>query len=388
MAVRILKTVFVILLINGWSSLVGQQPVSELNAAASNISEQIESAVAAFQQKNKIPGMSVAVGRRGETIFNRGFGFSDVENRVATTSATVYRTASIAKPLTAVAILQLVEQGKVQLDKPIGDYCPEFPAMETPPTVQQLLCHQGGVRHYKNAREPSGTRYFPTLADSLTLFIKDPLLAAPGSRFIYTTYGYSLLGRAVETTSEQSFDTYLQRHVFDPANMQTAGLDNLYQVIPHRTRGYAKLGEQQHRGLPPTVRNQLKPGDVVNCQLHDTSMKIPGGGLICSALDLVHLGDAMLNDQLLQRATRNQAWKRQATADGRPTSYGLGWVISSVDASPRISHSGGQAGTSTYLMILPKQQIVIAVMANLQGAPCGKLAESLRQIVESASPSD
>ena len=388
MPVNIIKMVFIILLINGWSSLAGQQAGSEQSANASTISEQLKSAVTAFQQKNKIPGMSVAVGQRSETIFNRGFGFSDLENRVAATPQTVYRTASIAKPLTAIAVLQLVERGKIQLDQPIGNYCPEFPETETPPTVRQLLCHQGGIRHYKNSREPNGTRYFPTLADSLKLFIEDPLLAPPGTRFIYTTYGYSLLGRAVETTSGQSFDTYLQRQIFDRANMQTAGLDNLYQVIPHRTRGYAKLGEQQHRGLPPIVQNQLKPGDVVNCQLHDTSMKIPGGGLICSAPDLVQLGDAMLKDRLLQRATRNTAWARQATADGRTTSYGLGWVISSADASPRVSHSGGQAGTSTYLMILPKQQIVIAIMANLQGAPCGKLADSLRQIVETASPSD
>ena len=177
---------------------------------------------------------------------------------------------------------------------------------------------------------------------------------------------------------------YLQEHVFDRANMKSAGLDNVYQIIPHRTRGYATLGEQQHGRLPPIIRDQLKPGDVVNCKLHDTSMKIPGGGLICAASDLVQLGNAMLDDQLLKRATRDKAWTPQSTQDGKATTYGLGWVVTQADQSPRISHSGGQAGTATYLMILPDQQAVIAIMANLQGAPCTRLARTLQNMIESA----
>lgn len=384
MAFRTQKTVYLLVSMIGLAPLFGQDletaPVGETFLK----SLQIESAVEAFQKQHNIPGISVAVSQNGTLVFDQGFGLSDVENQVGATPETVYRTASIAKPLTAVCVLQLAEQGKIDLDEPIHQYCPEFPEMENGPTVRQLLCHQGGVRHYKNATEPSGTRYYPTLRDSLDLFIKDPLLAPPGTRFIYTTYGFSLLGRAVETASGQSFDTYLQEHVFDRANMKSAGLDNVYQIIPHRTRGYATLGEQQHRRLPPVVRDRLKPGDIVNCKLHDTSMKIPGGGLICSANDLIQLGNAMLNNKLLKRATRDQAWTPQATQDGKATTYGLGWVVAEADQQPRITHSGGQAGTATYLMILPEQQAVIAIMANLQGAPCSRLAGTLRKMVEPA----
>ena len=386
MTAHLLKTVLVLALVHSWPPLLGQQPeaVSEISDLLETpLEKEVESAVATFQQQHKVPGLSVAIHQKGKLVFDRGFGLSDLENQVATTPKTVYRTASIAKPLTAIAVLQLVEQGKIDLDQPISAYCPEFPDIKTPPTIRQLLCHQGGIRHYKNAREPSGTRYFPTLADSLNLFINDPLLAPPGTRFIYTTYGYSLLGRAVETVSGKPFDVYLQTNVFDRANMKSAGLDNVYQVIPHRTRGYAKLSEQQHGQLPTVVRDQLKPGDIINCSLHDTSMKIPGGGLICSASDLTHLGDAMLKDQLLKRSTRNTAWTKQTTTDGKATSYGLGWVVGGDTRLPsRVSHSGGQAGTATYLMIAPKQETIIAVMANLQGAPCGKLAMDLQRIVK------
>ena len=347
----------------------------------------VHSAIEAFQKEHKLPGISVAISQQGELVFNRALGLSDLENRVPARPETVYRTASIAKPLTAICVLQLAEQGKIDLDQPISQYCPEFPEGTNPPTVRQLLCHQGGVRHYKNSLEPNGTRYFATLKDSLQLFIKDRLRAPPGTRFIYTTFGYSLLGRAVETVSGQPFDVYLQAHVFDRANMKSAGLDNTYQIIPHRTRGYAVLGEQQYQQLPAVVRDRLKPGDIVNCRLHDTSMKIPGGGLICAASDLVHLGNAMLEDKLIKRTTRDEAWTAQSTLDGKPTTYGLGWVVSGADPSPRISHSGGQAGTSTYLMILPEQQATIAIMTNLQGAPCTRLAKTLQNLIVTTTPS-
>ena len=384
MAFRTQKTVFLLVSVIGLAPLFGQDPERAPVGETFLKSPQITAAVEAFQKQHKIPGISVAVSQNGKRVFDQGFGLSDVENQVGATPETVYRTASIAKPLTAICVLQLAEQGKIDLDEPIHQYCPEFPEMENGPTVRQLLCHQGGVRHYKNALEPNGTRYYSTLQDSLDLFVKDPLLAPPGTRFLYTTYGYSLLGRAVETAAGQPFDTYLQEHVFDRANMKSAGLDNVYQIIPHRTRGYATLGEQQHRRLPSIIRDKLKPGDVVNCKLHDTSMKIPGGGLICSASDLVQLGNAMLNDKLLQRATREKAWTPQSTHDGKATTYGLGWVVTQADQSPRISHSGGQAGTATYLMILPDQQAVIAIMANLQGAPCTRLARTLQNMIESA----
>ena len=387
MKIPVPAIVFLFMVFTGLLPLHGQTTDAPALDKTAPPETEVQATIEAFQKEHQLPGISVAISRHGKLVFNRAFGLSDLENRVPARSETVYRTASIAKPLTAICVLQLAEQGKIDLDQPISQYCPEFPEGTNPPTVRQLLCHQGGVRHYKNPLEPNGTRYFATLKDSLQLFIKDRLLAPPGTRFIYTTYGYSLLGRAVETVSGQPFDVYLQEHVFDRANMTSAGLDNTYQVIPNRTRGYAVLGEQQYQQLPAVVRDQLKPGDIVNCRLHDTSMKIPGGGLICAASDLAHLGNAMLDDQLIKRTTRDEAWTPQSTLDGKATTYGLGWVITQADQSPRISHSGGQAGTSTYLMILPEQHVTIAIMTNLQGAPCTRLAKSLQNLIVTITPS-
>ncbi len=356
-------TVFVLLL----SANIAAQP------ASADQTVEIDELAQAFRDGHKIPGLSVAVGHRGNVVYAKAFGLSDLENAVKATEDTVFRTASIAKPITAVAVLQLVDQGKIGLDDPIQKHCPEFPTKDRELTVRQLLCHQGGIRHYKSPGEATGTKHYGSIGESIELFAEDPLLFEPGTRFSYTTYGYSLLGRAVETASGKSFREYLQENIFDPAEMEDAGLDDTFRIIPNRTRGYVLITVSNYFALPLSQRKQLKLGQVVNCQLHDTSMKVPGGGLICTPTDLVKFGQEMLADKLIKAATKEIAWQSQNTSEGESTDYGLGWRVIN-DGVTTISHSGGQAGTSTILGIVPEQDTVVAVMSNLQGSPVTQLA--------------
>lgn len=332
-----------------------------------------------FCKQHEAPAVSFAVGDGDGRIDAVALGQSDLEHRVPTTIATVFRTASIAKPITAAAIMQLVEQGKLSLDDPIDAHCPEFPRGAPRPTIRHLLCHQGGIRHYRSRDEASGTQSFPDIAASLALFKDDALLFEPGTQYHYTTYGYSLLGRAVETASGESFRDYLQAHIFAPSGMERAGLDDTIRIIPDRARGYLIIGFKTYFQLPPAQRSQVRIGQLLNCTLHDTSMKVPGGGLICSPTDLVKFGQALLSGQLLRRETRELAWQSQATADGTDTGYGLGWRILEINGRRHITHSGSQAGTSTMLVILPEAPLVVAVMSNLQGAPTGKLAFAIAE---------
>lgn len=341
-----------------------------------DIATEIDEMAIEFRQQYKVPGLTVAIARDGKIFFSKAFGKSDLENDVNAKPETVFRTASIAKPLTAVAVLQLVEQGKIKLDDPIQKHCPEFPKTEKPLTIRHLLCHLGGVRHYKARGESAGTKAFYTIKDSLDLFKDDKLKYEPGSKFSYTTYGYSLLGRAIETASGMSYREYLQKNVFDPAGMNASGLDDWFRIIPNRTRGYARLSRTMHQSLPSEVQKMTKPGEVYNCQLHDTSMKIPGGGLVSTSPDLVRFGMAMLENKLIKEETCEQAWTTQKTNEGKATRYGLGWNIAT-DGAKIISHSGGQAGTSTFLIIVPKHKLCVAVMSNLQGAPCTVLAKKM-----------
>ncbi len=367
-----LFTLFMVSLLTVNCLLVGQETKSK-------VLKEIDSAADKFVKRYQVPGLSLAIGRNGELAYAQGFGKSDLENSVQASKETVYRTASIAKPITAIAVLQLVEQGKISLDDSIKKHCPEFPAMDDAPTIRHLLCHQGGIRHYKFSGEASGKKFYTSIKDSLELFKDDRLLFKPGEKYSYTTYGYSLLGRAIETASGMSYRDYLQKNIFETAKMDSATIDDWFQIIPNRTRGYTRLSPQMHARLPQGLQAKLRVGQVFNCELHDTSMKVPGGGLICSAIDLVKLGQSMLADRLIKSETKQLAWTPQNTNDGKATRYGLGWNIAQ-DGAKIVSHSGGQAGTSTFLLIVPKHDIVVSVMCNMQGAPTAQLARDIGRL--------
>jgi len=156
----------------------------------------IESAITAFMARERIPGLSIAVATDNQLRWERGYGFADLENFVPATAATVYRLASVSKPITAVAVMQLAERGALDLDAPIQRYVPSFPSKRYPVTARQLLSHLAGVRHYKGD-ELESTRPYPSLTAALAMFKDDSLEHPPGARMTYTTHGYTLLGAAV-----------------------------------------------------------------------------------------------------------------------------------------------------------------------------------------------
>ncbi len=373
-----------VFLMGVWLPTRGMSQIDRLNDKQR---ESLEKVVQAFSFSTRAPGFTIAIGQGDQIVLDRAWGLSDLENDVPAVPETRFRTASIAKSMTAVAVLQLVQQGKLGLDDPISQHCPEYPKRDVSPTIRQLLCHQGGVRHYKNRFEPTGTRHFDSIADSLELFVNDELLFEPGERFSYTTFGYSLLGRAIETASGETYEDYMHQHVFGPAGMDGTAVDHYWRIIAHRSRGYQPLHPLRVNRIPQRFQKDHAMGTPVHCSLHDTSMKIPGGGLVSTSGDLVRFAFAVMDERLIDKATRDVAWTAQTTNDGTRTGYGLGWAVSENEGIKTVSHSGGQAGTATYLLIRPDARIVVAVMCNMQGAPCGRLASSIAEIM-TESPDD
>ncbi len=322
----------------------------------------------AGREAGGIPAVSVAVARGGRVVHAAAFGFADLENNVVATTTSLFRTASIAKPLTATAAMQLAEQGRLDLDAPIRKYVPRWPEKHAPITCRQLLAHLGGVRHYIYPGEARGTRGFDDLASTLGLFSKEPLVAAPGTRHSYTTYGFTLVGLAVERVSGKGFVPYMAEHVFGPAGMAHSVADDHLAILRGRARGYQKLSPREWRGLPEWKRDGLRPGAIRNAHLHDTSMKIPGGGFLSTPTDLCRFALAMMSGKLVKEETRDAMWTRQKTSAGAEIVYGLGWRVGQRDGGPVISHSGGQAGTACFLTLEPARGLAVAVMTNLRGA--------------------
>jgi CubicO group peptidase (beta-lactamase class C family) len=325
----------------------------------------------------KAPALSVAVMEKGKIVYAKSFGLADLENAVPATSETRFRTASVAKTLTATAVLQLYERGAIDLDAPIQTYCPAFPQKPWPVTARLLLGHLAGVRHYTKPGESSGTQHFFTVADSLELFADDPLLFEPGTKYSYTTYGFSVLGCAIEGASKMSYGDYMRARVFDPAGMAHTSLDDVYLVIPNRARGYFLLDQASYDQLPPAGKAIATVGGVYNASLHDTSMKVPGGGLLSTPSDLVAFATALLDGKLLKPETLKLMWTSQKTSDGKLTGYGYGWGIGSNPGRLIVSHGGNQAGASSTFIVDVTNRLGIAVMANLEDADLAEVRKIL-----------
>jgi CubicO group peptidase (beta-lactamase class C family) len=148
--------------------------------------------------REHIPGMSVSVITDGEIVFSRAYGLADVENNVPATPASEFRTASIAKPMTAIAAMQLAREGKLDLDAPVQQYCPAFPTKRSaagkdwPVTTRELLAHRAGVRWYANDTEAKNAKHYDNLNQAIAVFGNDSLLFEPGTDFRYSSYGYVL----------------------------------------------------------------------------------------------------------------------------------------------------------------------------------------------------
>jgi CubicO group peptidase (beta-lactamase class C family) len=330
------------------------QTASHAAALAPSQSAAIREAVRTEMARLGIPGLSIAVVEGGALRLEEAFGYADVENDVPARAETVYRLASVSKPMTAVAVLRLHERGLLDLDAPIWRYCPDYPEKPWPVTARQLLCHQGGIRHYR-PEEPVLARRFETFAEALALFRDDPLVHEPGTQVRYSTYGYNLLGCAAAGAARSPFLSLLQEAVFAPAGMSSTGPDDVRAITPHRAQGYTRDSDGRLRNSPPA----------------DMSYKLPGGGLAGTAADVARFGSALGSGRLLSPAVLEQMLTKQRVRDGRLTGYGLGLTIGERDGRREAWHTGGQERVSTVLYLdldrgVPRGGRAIAILSNLE----------------------
>lgn len=326
--------------------------------------------LAGEMQSRGIPGATVAVGIGGELVWTRGFGHADLENEVPASEHTVYRLASISKPMTAVLAMRLAAAGQLDLDRPVQDYVPGFPVKRWPLTPRHLLSHLGGVRHYRG-REIYSTRSYASVQAALHIFASDPLVHEPGTKFLYTSYGYNLLGAVAEAAASGSFEALLEKHIHEPAGMRHTRIDRINAIIPHRAQGYVRT----------------KEGRIENSRIVDTSNKLPSGGLCGTAADLVRFGNALLAGKLVDRPTLDAMWTPACTREGRASAYGLGFRILRAEKPRIIGHSGGQPRVSTMLVLRPEEGVVVAWMSNLERSGAGGIARQLSDKVAAARQS-
>ena len=338
--------------------LAALAPALPLAAQGPDLGAAARAAIAARIQEDRIPGLSCAIALRGELVFREGFGLADLENDVPATPQTVYRLASISKPITAVAALSLVESGKLDLDADVHTLVPQWPQKPWPVTTRQLLAHLGGVRHYTG--EGESTTHYATQIAALERFASDPLLHEPGTQYHYSTYGFNLVAAVVEARSGQPFAQFVRERIALPSGATTLQDDDVQRIVRGRAAGYLRVGDQ-----------------LQNSALMDSSYKLGGGGLCASADDLARFGAALLAGKLLKAETLAAMWTPQRTKDGKPVDYGLGFRVETKQGRTIVSHGGAQSRVSTQLLLLPDAQVVVVVLCNLEKVRLQPLAQQL-----------
>ena len=321
-----------------------------------------------------IPGVSFAAVQNGEISWSGALGLSDIESVTVASPESVYRSASLVKPITATAILQLQAASKIDLDVPVWRYCPAFSEKPDEVTIRQLLTHTSGVRSYSmpwsvfEAELFSTTRY-DSVTDALSIFADDPLLHKPGSQYKYTSYGYNVLGCVIEAVSEMTYEEYIKRYILNPAGMHNTTVARSEQLISRRAGLYRRDSK----------------GKLINERYVDLTNKIPSGGLLTTANDMARFAVAYMNGSLIAADTARQTYQPVQLGEAGVSYYGMGWDFNKVEPGRRgreMYHVGVTPGVTGIMYLYPETNSAFVLFGNLYNvADTEQLVQSVEKIV-------
>ena len=291
------------------------------------------------------PGLSIAIAADGKLVWSESCGFADRSRRRRVSRTTQFRVGSVSKTLTAATVARLSERGLIDVDASIRDYIAAYPRSGSAPTIRQLGGHLGGIRHYEGA-EAINTKHYSSVTDSLRVFIDDPLVAPPGEQFHYSSYGFNLLGAAVETATSSRFGPAVVTMVLQPLGMRQTS-------VGRPPRGGTRFYEV-------TARRRAVPAPFI-----DLSDRYPSGGFLSTAEDLIRFGLGITDPAFLDDRSRALLFTSQHTRAGDPTAYGFGFEVGESPVGPVAGHTGNVVGGTAGLLIHPRTRVVVALVTNI-----------------------
>lgn len=294
------------------------------------------------------PGAAVIVVKDGKAIFRKGYGLANLELGAPIEPDMVFRLGSITKQFTAVSILMLAEQGKLSLDDEITRFLPDYPTKGQRITIEHLLTHTSGIKSYTSLPEwLSVWRKDMSVKEIIDLFKDKPMDFAPGERWSYNNSGYILLGAIIEKVSGQAYQEFIEKNIFAPLGMKHSYYDVTARIIPRRVAGYSK------------GRDGFK-----NAAYLSMTQPYAAGSLMSSVDDLALWDEALYTEKLVKQQSLKRAWTSYVLKSGKPTKYGFGWMMSSLEGHRTIEHGGGVNGFVTDGIRLPDDHVFVAVLTN------------------------
>jgi serine beta-lactamase-like protein LACTB len=318
--------------------------------AARDFSQQIAKVrplVPRMQRAFGAPGVAVAIAADGKLVWSETCGFADRKRRIGVRRTTQFRIGSVSKTFTAAAAVRLNQQGKLDLDAEVQRYVPVFPRKSGSITARLLGGHLGGIRHYEGD-EALNTDHYDSVRSGLAVFEADPLVADPGERFHYSSYGFNLLGAALEGAAGKPFAEAVQEAVLSPLRMSRTRLDD------------GRSGDGRARFYEVTSRRSAVPAPPI-----DLSDRFPSGGFLSTAEDLARFGIGITDRAFLNAQAQGVLFTSQRTARGVVTGYGFGFEVHESPFGRAVGHTGNVVGGTSFLLVHPRTRVVVAMTTNI-----------------------
>jgi CubicO group peptidase (beta-lactamase class C family) len=320
---------------------------------SNQIPENIDDMFSDYQNDN--PGAAIMVIYKGDIVLERYYGLADLSAKTRVSRDTNFRLASVSKQFTAMAILQLIDQGSLQFSTTLKSIFPEFPEYGESINFGQLLHHTSGLIDYEDLIPDSAVVPVKDVDVLAILIRQDSTYFPPGSLYSYSNSGYAILALAVERLSGMTFSKYLEKNIFQPLGMDnTIAFVHGINSINNRALGYH------------VESNEVQPSDQSM-----TSSVLGDGGIYSSVADLFKWDQALYNVELVSESLLDSAFTPWLE------NYGCGWRIEDYRGLKRISHTGSTCGFRTVIQRFPDVEFSVIVLTNRREPGVQYLAEAL-----------
>lgn len=320
----------------------------DISINRSLLGDKLDSALVQRFKPNE-PGCAVLVSNRGQIIYKKAFGLANLELNVPMKADMVFEIQSITKQFTAIAIMQLVEKGKIGLQDSINKYIPDYPTQGYYITIEHLLTHTSGIANFQVIKDFDSIveklDYKP--ADFINLFKKEPMDFAPGTKWKYCNSGYYLLGYIIEIVSEKPYKQYIEENILQPAGMTNSCFNDYKKIIKNRVSGYRKAND-----------------GFINSNNASPTVLYAAGALMSTVDDMFKYYQALNSYKLVSKESLEKTRTVYKLINGEETGYGYGVEVRDIFGFPSIYHAGGGAGFFTLQMYFPQKDLNFMLFTN------------------------
>ncbi|MGE8511924.1 MAG: serine hydrolase domain-containing protein [Chryseobacterium culicis] len=335
-----------------------------MEAQTKGYEKKIDSIIQTEFGNKEEPGGVFLISQNGKSLYRKAFGKANLELKVNMTPDQVFQIGSMTKQFTAVAILMLEQQGKLNVNDPVSKYIKDYPNGDKI-TIHHLLTHTSGIKDFTKIKSlPSIAQKEMKPEEMVNFFKNEPVDFAPGEKFDYNNSGYVVLGYIIELVSGTSYEDFIKKNIFDKAGMSHSYYASDRKVIPQRAYGYHK-----------------KEQGFVNKTVISFSVPFSSGSLMSTADDMLKWQQALNQNTLLNSKETQKAFQKYKLNNGEEFTYGYGWHLKEINGTPDREHGGSVFGFKSMGIYIPGEDLYVIGLSNCD---CHSPTEVTRNIAKAA----